>query len=238
MNALTHHAIALSYVDEKDYVNAINSFDNAIKLDPKNQEYIFDRALIKIQIADFRSALEDYNEVIRINPNSAKAYYGSGYVKTDLKKFFEAIHDYSLAIALRRNYADAYMNRAIILKLLGDKDGAESDTDKVIRITSSEMKLYLTRTNSSLNKRALYFKENINTLDPIESSLIDIMSNISINPQEILKENKQYLLKLICESGDSYAKNISEYLNSSIIDEEELDSSISHSISMALLEEL
>lgn len=57
----------------KDYKNAINAFDNAIKLNPAKWEYYNFRAFCNYNLKNWDKALSDYNSVLKLDPNNNEA---------------------------------------------------------------------------------------------------------------------------------------------------------------------
>jgi tetratricopeptide (TPR) repeat protein len=120
--------------DQSDYQGAVNSFTEAIKLNPKYANAYNDRGVTRFQLADKQGAIEDYNQAIKINPNYADAYYNRGNSRSDLGDKEGAIRDYTQAIKINPNFAEAYGNRGIIRSDLGDRQAAIADLKKAARL--------------------------------------------------------------------------------------------------------
>ena len=119
---------------QSDYQGAVNSFTEAIKLNPKYANAYNDRGVTRFQLADKQGAIEDYNQAIKINPNYADAYYNRGNSRSDLGDKEGAIKDYTQAIKINPNFAEAYGNRGIIRSVLGNRQAAIADFNKAARL--------------------------------------------------------------------------------------------------------
>jgi Flp pilus assembly protein TadD len=67
-----------------DKKGAIESFNRAIALNPKDAEPYSDRGNAKSDTGDNQGAIEDYNRSIALDPNNAKAYANRGLVKSKM----------------------------------------------------------------------------------------------------------------------------------------------------------
>ncbi|PRW77547.1 tetratricopeptide repeat protein, partial [Pseudomonas fluorescens] len=59
----------------KDYQAAVNSFTEAIALNPTDDRFYNVRGSAFMQLDNYANALADYNEAIRLNPTVAKYFY-------------------------------------------------------------------------------------------------------------------------------------------------------------------
>ena len=116
--------------DKGDYQWAIEDFNKAIELNPKNSEAYRGRGLAKGKLKNYWGALEDCNKAIELNPKDSVAYLYRGVAKSYLNDYRDAIEDYSKAIELNPKDSEAYLNRGIAKSNLGNKDGACLDYRK------------------------------------------------------------------------------------------------------------
>jgi tetratricopeptide (TPR) repeat protein len=111
---------------------AIQGYDQAIRLDPKNAAAYNGRGGAYQAKGDDDHAIADYDQEIRLDPKYAGAFYnrGSAYgAKGDLD---HAIADYDQAIRLDPKYAGAFYNRGSAYGAKGDLDHAIADLDQAI----------------------------------------------------------------------------------------------------------
>jgi S1-C subfamily serine protease len=128
----TYHADGLVQVQKGNYRRAIEYYNQAIRLEPRNANIYVNRARAYLNLKDYQGALEDYNQAIQINPNYSAVYYGRGIVYQLLKNKNKALQDYNSAIRINRNWgnrsiADAYYRRGLVRLDLGDKKSALVD---------------------------------------------------------------------------------------------------------------
>ena len=93
-----------AYFDNKDYDEAIESFNNAIALNPPNKSYLYRRRCIAYRSLgeedELNAALEDCTEAIRLSPEYPYNYYYRGRVFEAQQKAANAISDYEVGLQL------------------------------------------------------------------------------------------------------------------------------------------
>tara|TARA_R110002124_G_scaffold281958_1_gene456730 strand:- start:624 stop:1817 length:1194 start_codon:yes stop_codon:yes gene_type:complete len=133
-------------------------FNKAIKLDPQNSKYHYNRAIIKYDLEDYNAAIEDYTKALGLIPDSTApnihyaAYNNRGFTKNKIKDYYGAIADLTKAIELDPNYADAYFNRGVSKDNLEDYYGAIYDYTKAIELDPNYADAYR---NRGINKENL-----------------------------------------------------------------------------------
>jgi len=131
-----------------DYQEAIEEFDKAIKINPKDAKAYYNRGVVKGGLGDYRGAIEDFNKSIEINPMNTNPYYTRGRAKARLSNYSEAIKDFNEVID--RNPEDLTLIKVCIDRgsakyNLGDYRGAIEDFNKAIEINSKYAKTYYGR---------------------------------------------------------------------------------------------
>ena len=110
---------------------AIQDYDNAIKLDPKNAKAFANRGFAYSSKKDFKSAIDDFTEAIKLDPNDARTYRLRASAYRETAKYDLAIQDCDQAIKLDPNDAAlAYYVRGLSKQKSGDKSGAKADIAK------------------------------------------------------------------------------------------------------------
>jgi S1-C subfamily serine protease len=128
----TYHANGLIQVQKGNYRRAIEYYNQAIRLEPRNANIYLNRANAQLKLKNYRGALEDYAQAIQINPNFSGVYLSRGSVYQLLKDKNKALQNYDSAIRINRNWgnrsiADAYYRRGLVRLDLGDKKSALGD---------------------------------------------------------------------------------------------------------------
>lgn len=127
---------------------AIDYLRNAATLRPESPDPLYILAMYYQENGDPDKALGTYGEILLLDPTYKLAHYNKGYVflvyKTD---YLQAIESFSKAIELDAEYADAYYNRGLSYELLGDRQTARIEYEKVLRLKVNDEK-----TISGLNR--------------------------------------------------------------------------------------
>ena len=124
----------MAYFEQRDYKKAIEAFDEAIKLDPRDAVAYYNRGVAYNRIgqvdeggaARYQHAIQDFDEAIRLNPQ-ADAYFNRGVVYRNLGQFERAIEDFGEAIRLNPQQAEAYYTRGAVYGVIGKSIEAERD---------------------------------------------------------------------------------------------------------------
>jgi tetratricopeptide (TPR) repeat protein len=104
-----------TYHKLNQYEEAIEDYNKAIELNPKNAEAYNNRGNAHSELNKHEEAIEDFNKAIELDPKYAEAYNNRGNAYYELNKHEEAIEDFNKAIELNPNFAAAYNNRGITL---------------------------------------------------------------------------------------------------------------------------
>jgi tetratricopeptide (TPR) repeat protein len=97
----------LQYSKNNNYLNAIDSFDKAIKLDPKNYIPYYYKGEVLFKRQEYNEAIECYSKALEIKPDYAEAYYIKGLAFSDLGKHKEAISCFDEALKINPIYDEA-----------------------------------------------------------------------------------------------------------------------------------
>lgn len=117
---------------EKDYHQAINSFNDALALDPNSFDVYVNRGWTFRQIGDFKGAIEDYTKAIKIQSTKPQVYLNRGWCHKRLNQFDEALQDFNKALELDPKYLNAYRNRGSLKLKMGDYAGSVADFNQLM----------------------------------------------------------------------------------------------------------
>lgn len=87
----------------KNYDEAIESYDIALKFDNSNIEILENRAKLKYYTDNIQGAINDYNEAIRIKPNNYKLYSQIAFYYFLKKDYKNAYKYYKNALNINPN---------------------------------------------------------------------------------------------------------------------------------------
>jgi tetratricopeptide (TPR) repeat protein len=93
--------------------SALSWLDNALLIDPDNDEYYFTKGECYLRLKDFDQAIRNYTAAITIDPVNYKAYKQRGIAKFNLSRYKESITDLETASKAENKAPQIY-------KLIGD----------------------------------------------------------------------------------------------------------------------
>lgn len=102
--------LGVLYAFQSNRADALNMFDRAIKIEPKNWLAHLNRGNVLKDLHKYAESMKCYDFAISLQPNHPEAYNNKGNLLQDLKKYDEALIAYEKAISLEPNYAEAYGN--------------------------------------------------------------------------------------------------------------------------------
>lgn len=133
-NDVAYYRIACCYEELGDYDEALKNIEQAIEIDPNDDDYVSEKADLLYDMGRGKEAIAAYDQYIKVNPEFFGGYYRRGFLKDNLNDVDGAIEDYSMAIALEPDYAYAYLGRADKFLLKGDTTAAHEDYRKVVAL--------------------------------------------------------------------------------------------------------
>ncbi len=107
---------------------ALNYYKNALKIDPKSIEALYNTAMFLQDNNELNKAIETYTQLLKIDPQNKYANYNLGYIHFEyLKVYAEAIKHFTNAINCDNRYAEAIYMRGLCYETLGDIQKASAD---------------------------------------------------------------------------------------------------------------
>ena len=123
---------------------AINDFEQALRLDPDNPEALIGRALARLSnlftfhTGDWYLVLRDSedaaNRVLAKHPEYAGAHFAKGLVAEGWDLFAASLVEFDAAIRIEPNFADAYAEKAHVMTLLGRAAEAFPLAEQALRL--------------------------------------------------------------------------------------------------------
>lgn len=89
-----------AYGDLGQHQRAIENYDQAIRLDPNEAWFYFNRGFTYSDLGQNQQAIEDFNQAIHLNPNFVRAYNNRGIAYFQLAKYDRACNDFRKACEL------------------------------------------------------------------------------------------------------------------------------------------
>lgn len=162
---------------------AIESYSEAIKLDPNNADAYNNRGIAYGKKGEHDLAIKDFNKAIDLNPNSANAYGNRGNVHFNKGEYDRTISDFSKAIDLNPDSAEVYYNRGNAYRAKGESSSAIADYTKAIELKPNFADAY--------NNRGIVYKK-------YDLAISDLTKAIDLEPGDA---------KTYCNRGNTHAAN-------------------------------
>ncbi|MCC5647408.1 tetratricopeptide repeat protein [Nostoc sp. CHAB 5824] len=184
-----------------NYEGAVEDFNQAIGLDPRNALAYNRRGDAYYRLGDYEQAQADSSQAILLNPQDANAYFDRGFAFSELGKYKEAIADYTQAIKLNSKDAYAYYGRGLARAQLKDNKGAIGDFSKAIALKPQSTEAYLQR--GILHRRLRQRLEAIQDFDKV----------IKINPSDAKAYYQRALTQSINKQKYAALKDYTDAIN-------------------------
>lgn len=105
---------------QKNYVAAVQAFDQLVIYEPDNADHYANRGLMHYQLQQWDRALADYSYAIELNGELDRAYSNRANLYASQQSWTAAIADYDQAIDLNPLNIRARLNQAITFRQMGD----------------------------------------------------------------------------------------------------------------------
>jgi Tfp pilus assembly protein PilF len=135
---------ALAHVAQGDKQHALEDYNTAVKLAPKNAQPYYYRGVFYAQ-TDFEAALKDFDTALSIDPKLAAALRQRAIIYLSQKNLDGALADFSEAVRLQPKTAALWSDRGHLRILIRDYDGALKDEAEAIRLDPKLARAYFLR---------------------------------------------------------------------------------------------
>ncbi len=126
----------------KQYTNAVNSYTEAIQLNPSNPFLYLNRATARAEMIDFISSIDNSYQSITFDSDPAKRLH---HTTTRTYSYDEAIEDMNKVIKLYPDFAEAFYNRGNLMAISGKLPEAYDDYTRAIELDSNLGEAYYNR---------------------------------------------------------------------------------------------
>jgi len=110
--------------DQKQWTEALESFEKALALDSRNPQAWALKGRALDEMNNLSEAIRCYKTSLDINPNSASTWNNKGYAFRKQQKYNLALECYREAVRLQPNYAKAWYNMGYVLDKQGNYEDA------------------------------------------------------------------------------------------------------------------
>jgi len=113
---------------------AVIYYNNALRLSPKDEMVLYNKALFYQSKQEWNKALDVYAELFAINAFHSSGHYNLGFIHMELGLYDVAANNFSDAIYSNSEFYEAYYSRGKCFETLGNVAQAESDYKRAIEI--------------------------------------------------------------------------------------------------------
>lgn len=128
-----------------DKQQALDDYNEAVKLAPHNAKLYFNRAVFHLAQTDVDAALRDFDTALSLNPKLVPALLQRAKIHKTQNDFGGAIADYSEAIRLEPKTAAVWSDRGSVCLLQHDYQSAVKDESEAIRLDPKMARAYFFR---------------------------------------------------------------------------------------------
>jgi serine/threonine protein kinase/Flp pilus assembly protein TadD len=132
-----HLDLGSIYWSRKHYDNAIEEFNQALKLDPNNGDALNSLAFVYVEMEDYEKAIESFKRYVSVSPGDANPLDSMGYCYFSMGRFDEAVAKFKEALDLKPDWSHAYWAISYIHALREDYPEAKKWIDRAIATAPS-----------------------------------------------------------------------------------------------------
>lgn len=185
--------------------------------------YTFGGYLNDDYVLEYEKSIKYFTRIININPKDYRAYYNLGLAYFNLDRFKEALENYRVAISIKPDYKHCYYNIGLLYETTENYRKAAEAYEKALGIDPNFIYAMhaLKEVREKFDNSETTIRPTLESSDSVENlkSLVRISKRIRLDMiQEVLKVNKESLLRIVIEWGNkNYCEIDGDYL---IINEE------------------
>lgn len=127
---------------KEDYDGAINDYNKASTLNPRDADIYVRLGDAYNQKEDYANATDNYSKALKLNPNNADAHVRRGKAYGNKGDYDKAIADFDKAIKIEPEFDDSYLSRGLAYGSKGNYDKAIEDCSKAIELNPDNINAY------------------------------------------------------------------------------------------------
>jgi len=136
VDAYLNNALVLKLKGE--YYSAIEMYDAVLSMNPINEDALFKRANLYLDVNQYYRALDDLSALDKTWQDSAILYFTKGLVNTKLKRYEVAISEFKHSLQLDKNQPQAFINTGNVFYYKGELDSASFYLKKGLELDDTE----------------------------------------------------------------------------------------------------
>jgi tetratricopeptide (TPR) repeat protein len=218
---------AKKLVDNEDFEEGIEVLEDLFK---KSSELEVKKSLIDALFAyggylndyyvlEYEKAIKNFKRIIELDAHNYRAHYNLGIAYFNLELFEEALNACKIAIAIKPDYKHCHYNIGLIYEEKENLEKALEAHQKALKIDpefiyAKQALMAIRQKLDNLNKTETESNENESVIERLKA-LLSVSKRIKADMiQELLKLNKETLIKVLIEWGQKYNFELDgDYLN-------------------------
>jgi tetratricopeptide (TPR) repeat protein len=125
--ATAYNNRGVAYRLKANYPQAIDDFNEAIRLVPKNASAFNNRGVAYRNMGDLDRAIADYDQAINLKPDYVAAFYNRGLALADKREYVKAISDFNVVLHVDSKNPTALYRRGTAYLNNGDLEVGNAD---------------------------------------------------------------------------------------------------------------
>ena len=142
-----------AYSTKGDLDRALQDYNQAIELDPRNAGAYVNRALALARRGESEPAMKDYAKAISLNPQQWEAYFNRAAELKEHGKFDDALVDLNEVARINPKFAGTYVNRGNIYVRQGKLEEAIGDYNSALQLEPNRTEVYTSRADAFLRQK-------------------------------------------------------------------------------------
>ena len=172
---IIYNYIAQSYMGKRDFRRAIESCNNALRLNPGLVDAYYTRARALRGAGQFPQSINDFNTLLRFNPNNVQTLTERGITFMQCQQFQQAAQDFGKVTQLNPQNPMGYINLGRSFMAMGKHEQATKATHYAIKLNPSAI-------NHFYASQTIYMKKPMELKD-LQHVLRHLNQAIQLNPQ-------------------------------------------------------
>lgn len=181
--------VAQIFLKQGRFEDAIREFENAIQLDPENEEIHNSMGVAYSNAGKYREAIESFETALKLAPKHAQSHNNLGAVYETLGQYEKAEEHYLKAIECNSELADALNNLGILYGKQGRIEDSIKEFKKALKIrsdyTTAMNNLGIALTKQDRMAEAVSWWKKSLSIDPGQSKIVQYLQH----QKEMMSEN-------------------------------------------------
>jgi len=218
---------AKKLVDNEDFEKGIEILEDLFKKSPDldikksliDALFVYGGYLNDYYVLEYEKAVKSFKRIIEIDPHNYRAHYNLGIAYFNLELFEEALNACKIAIAIKPDYKHCHYNIGLIYEEREKLEKAIEAYQKALKIDpefayAKQALMAIRQKLDNLKKTEIEPKENESVIERLKA-LLSVSKRIKVDMiQELLKLDKESLIKVLIEWGQKYNFQLDgDYLN-------------------------